>query len=60
MAYLYIYMEAQDFEKAVEAGDKEEYEIDQEHHNVLRETLTGDSPWVEFDTIGHFTNPALR
>ena len=57
-AYLYLYMEAKNLEKADEAGDKVEYEIDREHHNVLRETLTGG--WEELETIGHFTNPSLR
>lgn len=57
-AYLYVYMEAQDLEKADEAGDKEEYDVDAEHHEVLRETLTGD--WETLETIGHFTNPSLR
>ncbi|SEV99249.1 hypothetical protein SAMN05216285_1602 [Natrinema salifodinae] len=51
-------MEAENLETADEAGDKEEYEIDEEHHKVLRETLTGD--WEELETIGHFTNPSLR
>lgn len=59
-AYLYVYMEAEDLEVAEEAGDKEHYEIDEQHHDVLRETLVGDSPWEELETIGHFTNPALR
>jgi len=57
-AYLYVYMEAQDLEKADEAGDKEEYDIDKEHHEVLQDTLTGD--WETLETIGHFTNPSLR
>jgi len=57
-AYLYVYMEAEDFEKADEAGDKEAYDIDEEHHEVLKDTLTGD--WEALETIGHFTNPSLR
>lgn len=57
-SFLYIYMEAENLETADEAGDKEEYEIDEEHHKVLRETLTGD--WEELETIGHFPNPSLR
>lgn len=56
--YLYLYMEAKNLEKADEAGDKEAYEIDEEHHEVLRETLS--SEWEELETIGHFTNPSLR
>ncbi|ELY93748.1 DUF6176 family protein [Natrialba taiwanensis] len=57
-AYLYVYMEAENLEKAVEAGDKEEYKIDEEHHEMLRDSLTGD--WETLETIGHFTNPSLR
>jgi phosphomannomutase len=57
-AYLYVYMEAEDLEEADEAGDKEEYEIDEEHHEVLRDSLTGD--WETLETIGHFTNHSLR
>lgn len=57
-AYLYVYMEAEDLEEADEAGDKEEYEIDEEHHEVLRDSLIGD--WETLETIGHFTNPSLR
>jgi hypothetical protein len=57
-AYLYVYMEADDLEAADEAGDEEAYEIDEQHHEVLRETLVGD--WVELETIGHLTNPELR
>jgi hypothetical protein len=56
--YLYLYMEAQDLDRADEAGDQEAYEIDEEHHAVLRDTLAGE--WEELDTIGHFTNPSLR
>ena len=56
--YLYLYMEVQDLDQADEAGDEEVYEIDEEHHAVLRETLSGD--WEELDIIGHFTNPSLR
>jgi len=57
-AYLYVYMEADDIEAADEAGDEEAYEIDEQHHEVLRETLDGD--WGELETIGHFTNSELR
>jgi len=57
-AYLYIYMEAEDFEKADKAGDEEAYDIDEEHHEVLGDTLAGD--WGGLETIGHFTNPTLR
>ncbi|MFP9193960.1 DUF6176 family protein [Natrialbaceae archaeon A-CW1-1] len=58
VTYLYIYMEARDLEHADEAGDEEAYEIDEEHHDVLRDTLVGE--WEELDTIGHFTNPSIR
>lgn len=57
-AYLYVYMEARDIEQADEAGDEEAYEIDEEHHEVLREALCGE--WESLETIGHFTNPSLR
>ncbi|WP_436910654.1 DUF6176 family protein [Halosimplex marinum] len=57
-AYLYVYMEAEDLAAADEAGDEEAYDIDEEHHEVLRETLVGD--WEPLETIGHFTNPDLR
>jgi hypothetical protein len=56
--YLYLYMEAEDLDAADEAGDAEEYEIDEEHHEVLRETLAGG--WEELEKVGHFTNPSLR
>jgi len=51
-------MEAEDLDAADEAGDAEEYEIDEEHHEVLRETLAGG--WEELEKVGHFTNPSLR
>jgi hypothetical protein len=57
-AYLYVYMESDDLDAADEAGDEEAYEIDEQHHEVLRETLVGD--FEELETIGHFTNPELR
>lgn len=57
-AYLYLYMEAENLEAADEAGDEEEYEIDEQHHEVLRDTLAGD--WEALETLGHFTNPSLR
>jgi uncharacterized protein YdaT len=57
-AHLYVFMEAEDLEEADEAGDEETYEIDEEHHEVLRETLTGG--WEEFEPVGHFVNPGLR
>lgn len=56
--YLYVYMEARNLEAADEAGDEEAYEIDEQHHAVLRDALAGD--WEELETIGHFTNPHLR
>lgn len=54
--YLYGYLEAIDLQEADEAGDEEAYNIDEEHHAVLEETLEGD--WQQFELIGHFTNPA--
>ena len=54
--YLFLYMEAADLQKAHEAGAAEEYEIDEEHHAVLEESLAGD--WEELELVGHFTNPA--
>jgi hypothetical protein len=56
--YLYVYMEAEDPEKADEAGDEEVYDIDEKHQEVLRDTLTGD--WEALATIGLFTDPLLR
>ena len=56
--YLFVYMEAEDLDAADEAGDEEAYDIDEEHHAVFAECLSGE--WEELDTIGHFTNPALR
>ena len=53
--FLYVYMEAVDFEAADEAGDEETFEIDAEHHAVLRECLTGE--WETLETVGHYTNP---
>lgn len=57
-SYLYVYMEAQDIEKADAAGDEEQYDIDEEHHELLRETLAGG--WDALETVGHLTNPHLR
>jgi hypothetical protein len=51
-------MEAEDLDAADEAGDEEAYEIDEQHHEVLRETLVGE--WEGLETIGHFTNSELR
>ena len=56
--YLYLYMEAERLDAAEAAGDEERYEIDEQHHAVLQETLAGE--WEELDTIGHFVNPSLR
>lgn len=53
--YLYVYMEASDLQEALEAGDQEVYDIDEEHHAVLENSLTGE--WEDFEIIGHFTNP---
>ena len=53
--YLYGYMEAEDIQEASEASDEKAYEIDEEHHAVLNETLTDD--WELLEQIGHFTNP---
>ncbi|WP_132057932.1 DUF6176 family protein [Halorussus amylolyticus] len=53
--YFYMFMEAADMEVADEAGDEEAYEIDEQHHEVLAETLTDDDR--KFESIGHFTNP---
>ena len=53
--YLYVYMESVDFEAADAAGDEEAFEIDAEHHAVLRDCLTGE--WEPLETVGHYTNP---
>ena len=53
--FFYMFMEADDVEAADAAGDEEAYEIDEQHHKVLAETLTDDD-W-KLDPIGHFTNP---
>lgn len=53
--YLFVYMESDDMEKAEKAGDKEKFDIDQDHHEVLEECLTGD--WSTLETIGHMVNP---
>lgn len=57
-SYLYVYMEADDLRRAVEAGEEESYEIDERHHDVLDECLA--TGWERLDAIGHFTNPDLR
>lgn len=54
-AQLYVYMESEDLEKAEKSGDKEKFDIDREHHEVLEECLKGN--WEELETIGHLTNP---
>lgn len=55
VSYLYIYMEAANLKKALEAGEDEEFEIDEEHHEALEECLTGE--WENLEAIGHFVNP---
>lgn len=57
-AYLYLYMEAENLDAAESAGDEEAFDVDEEHHAVLDETLTG--PWEALETIAHFVNPSLR
>lgn len=56
--YLYVYMEAENLRVADEAGDEEKYQVDEEHHDVLRDVRAGD--WEELETLGHFVNPSLR
>lgn len=56
--YLYVYMEAENLREADRAGDEEEYEIDEEHHAVLRDVRAGD--WEELESLAHFVNPSLR
>lgn len=53
--YLYVYMEAAEMEVALDAGDEEAYDVDEEHHEVLGEALAGD--WADLEPIGHYTNP---
>lgn len=57
-SYLYIFMEAEDLDGATSAGQEEEFEIDAEHHDVLRENLTGEGE--EIESIAHFINPGRR
>jgi hypothetical protein len=57
-SYLYVSMESDDLEAADEAGDEEAYDIDEEHHEVLAETLAGE--WESLETVGHYVNPGLR
>jgi hypothetical protein len=56
--YLYVLMEADDLAAAQAAGDEEAFEIDEQHHAVLAECLTGG--WAALEPIAHLTNPALR
>jgi hypothetical protein len=56
--YLYVLMEADDLAAAQAAGDEEAFEIDEQHHAVLAECLTGG--WQDLEPIAHLTNPALR
>lgn len=53
--YLYVYMESEDMEEAEKSGDKEKFDIDQEHHEVLEECLTGE--WRTLERIGHMVDP---
>ena len=53
--YLYVYMEAEDVDAALAAAADSAFDIDEQHHAVLAETLAGD--WEHLDRIGHFTNP---
>jgi hypothetical protein len=55
---LYVYMEADALDAANEAGDEEAYDIDEEHHAVLAETLAGE--WEGLESIGHYVNSGLR
>ncbi len=57
-AYLYVFMEATDLAAADAAGDEETFEVDEQHHAVLRETLA--APFEQLEPVAHFTNPSLR
>jgi hypothetical protein len=54
-SYLYVYMEAENVDAALAAAADSEFDVDEQHHAVLAETLAGD--WEHLDRIGHFTNP---
>lgn len=53
--YLYVFMESEDLEEAENSGNKEKFDIDEEHHEVLENCLTGE--WKTLESIGHMTNP---
>jgi len=53
--FLYYYMETADLDEAVAAGDEEAFEIDEQHHAVLAETLMDGRR--ELEPLGHFVNP---
>jgi uncharacterized protein YdaT len=53
--HLYVYMEAPDLEAALASGDEESFEVHEQHHAVLAETLTGE--WEDLAPIAHFRNP---
>jgi hypothetical protein len=54
-AFLYYYMETANRDAALAAGDEEAFDIDEEHHEVLEETLTDESR--EMEPVGHFVDP---
>ncbi|EGQ43253.1 MAG: hypothetical protein J07AB43_12430 [Candidatus Nanosalina sp. J07AB43] len=53
--FLFVYMESEDINEAEEAGNEEKFDIDEEHHEVLNNCLTGD--WSTLEAIGHMTSP---
>jgi|APHM01.1.fsa_nt_gi hypothetical protein len=52
--FLFVYMESEDINEIEEAGNKEKFDIDEEHHEVLNDCLTGD--WSTLEAIGHMTS----
>lgn len=53
--YLYVYMESPDLAAAQASGDEEAFEVHEQHHAVLAETLAGG--WEDLDPIAHFADP---
>jgi hypothetical protein len=48
-------METANRDAALAAGDEEAFDINEEHHEVLEETLTDESR--EMEPVGHFVDP---
>lgn len=55
--YLLYYVEAEDFEAAMEAYRESDHDIDREHRAVMDEVLADDHPDEGIEPLYHLVNP---